>query len=90
MKQTRFIDTDKYHGYQGSWTHQNHGHNDKNETKKETKTKTRPRGNQLQGQRYRPTSKGAVGKTTMIMGHSKDHGHRGSWTQQEPSTKRQR
>ena len=25
-----------------------------------TKTKTRPRGNQLQGQRHRPTSKGAV------------------------------
>ena len=29
-------------------------------------------------------------KTTRIMEHSKDHGHRGSWTQQEPSTKRQR
>ena len=29
-------------------------------------------------------------KTTRIMGHRKDHGHRGSWTQQEPYTKRQR
>ena len=30
MKQTRFMDTDKDHGHQGSWTHQNHGHNHKN------------------------------------------------------------
>ena len=51
-----------------------------------TPGKKRPRGNQLQGQTQRPTSKGVVGKTIRIMetarimdtedhGNIKDHGH---------------
>ena len=45
-----------------------------------TPGKTRPRSNQIQGQRQHPSSKGAVGKTTRIMGTTRimdteGHGH---------------